>query len=272
MPKDDDSLFAPIEPSERLWVIGAINGQLDALNAVHRQLAERIRPGDRLIYTGNYFGDGERVADCIDQILLFRRAFLALSGVGLQDIVFLRGANEEMFSKLLQLHFAPNPSDVLDWMLKQGLGPSIRNYGGGVEEGRLIARQGAQSISKWTSALRSGLRARDGHTQLLNTLMHAAYVTDGSLIFVHKGLDVSKPLYTQGDVFWWGGQGFDEMTSAYHGAKRLIRGAGASPPGLTEGRYTLTVDGGCGRGTGMLIAVRLDGQGRVEESLAGENT
>ena len=170
MLKDDDSLFAPIEPSERLWVIGAVNGQLEALNAVHRQLAERIRPGDRLIYTGNYFGDGERVADCIDQILLFRRAFLALDGVDLQDIVFLRGANEEMLAKLLQLHFAPSPSDVLDWMLKHGLGATIRNYGGGIEEGRLIARQGAQSISKWTSALRANLRARDGHTQLLNNL------------------------------------------------------------------------------------------------------
>ena len=36
------------------------------------------------------------------------------------EIVFLRGAQEEMFSKLLQLQIAPNPVEIINWMLNMG--------------------------------------------------------------------------------------------------------------------------------------------------------
>ena len=38
------------------------------------------------------------------------------------DIVYLRGQQEEMWHRMLQIQFAPNPKEVLPWMLQQGVG------------------------------------------------------------------------------------------------------------------------------------------------------
>ena len=45
-----------------------------------------------------------------------------------KDIVFLRGAQEEMLSKLLQLHIAPNPTEILDWVFSHGVDQTIISY------------------------------------------------------------------------------------------------------------------------------------------------
>ena len=71
--------------------------------------------------------------ECIDELLLFRRAILARPDADCADIVFLRGAQEEMWQKLLQLQFAPNPVEVLQWMVAQGIEPTIRAYGASVK-------------------------------------------------------------------------------------------------------------------------------------------
>ena len=38
-----------------------------------------------------------------------------------EKIIFLRGAQEEMFLKLLQLQTAPNPIDIVKWMFDHGV-------------------------------------------------------------------------------------------------------------------------------------------------------
>ena len=88
------AVLAPIKPAERIWVVGAINGDHEALRAVHQKLAPRITPGDRLVYLGNYWGDGsgESVIATINELLLFRRYFIAIDGIDIADNVFLRGA------------------------------------------------------------------------------------------------------------------------------------------------------------------------------------
>ena len=45
-----------------------------------------------------------------------------------EDIVFLRGAQEEMFSKLLQLQIAPNPSEIIDWIFSHGVDQTLLSY------------------------------------------------------------------------------------------------------------------------------------------------
>lgn len=262
----EKQLFAAVPPSERIWAVGAVNGQAALLGALHQALWPRLRVGDRLIYLGNYFGDGDQVGRCIDELLLFRRAFIARDGVALDDIVFLRGAAEEMLSKLLQLHFAPNPAEVFDWIVAQGMGGSVRCYGGHVEEARLIMRQGARGISQWTGRLRDAMRARDGHNALMNVLHHAAYTTDERLLFVHAGIDPTRPLPTQSDSFWWAGGRFEAMARPYFGFRRVVRGAARQGDGVVEGTYTLSLDGGSGRGGG-LIAVCLDGDGRLVDRI-----
>lgn len=266
------AVLAPIKPAGRVWVVGAVNGDHGALSAVHQQLANRIGAGDRLVYLGNYWGDGDggNVIATINELLMFRRYFIALDGVDVGDIVFLRGAAEEMLSKLQQIQFAPNPGEVFDWMLTRGIAGTIRGYGFDPVHVQSIMRQGAQAISQWTSLFGDSLRRHAGHNALLADLKHAAYTTDGRLIFVHAGLDGSRPLTGQTDTFWWGGSMFESITDRYYDCARIVRGASAVQIGLQEREFTLSVDGGAGRG-GNLIAVALDGQGKIIERLESKS-
>ena len=73
----DDSAFAIIENARRIWAIGSIHGEADKLAALHERLFSRLAPGDRLIYLGNYLGYGPAIIETVDEILSFRRKFLA---------------------------------------------------------------------------------------------------------------------------------------------------------------------------------------------------
>ena len=75
-----------------------------------------------------------------------------------------------MLTKLLQLQFAPNPVEVMDWLLGHYMGPVIESYGTKPSVARAIAREGTLSISKWTSGLRRVINSHPGHAALLNGL------------------------------------------------------------------------------------------------------
>jgi len=60
-----------------------------------------------LLYLGNYLGGGDPVTT-IDRLLAFRTYLLAAPGMFTSDIVYLRGMQEEIWAKLLQIQFAPN--------------------------------------------------------------------------------------------------------------------------------------------------------------------
>jgi serine/threonine protein phosphatase 1 len=265
------AVLAPIKPAAKIWVVGAINGDHGALRAVHQKLAKRVGSGDRLVYLGNYWGDGapESIIAAINEILLFRRFFIAMDGVDIADIVFLRGASEEMLSKLQQIQFAPNPGEVFDWMLTRGIAGTVRAYGFDPAHVQSVMRQGAHAISQWTSMFGDALRRHPGHNAFLSDLKHAAYSTDGRLIFVHAGLDGTRPLTGQTDTFWWGGSMFEAITERYYDCARIVRGASLGQAGLQEREFTLSIDGGAGRG-GALIAVELDEQGKITDQITSE--
>ncbi|MCC9620663.1 hypothetical protein LPB41_03075 [Thalassospira sp. MA62] len=262
------AVLAPVKPADKIWVVGAINGDHAAISNIHRQLAERVSPGDRLVYLGNYWGDGtaEQVVATINEILVFRRFFIARECVDLADIVFLRGASEEMLSKLQQIQFAPNPAEVFDWMLTRGIAGIVRAYGFDPAQVQATMRQGAHAISQWTSQFGDALRRHPGHNALLSDLKHAAYTTDGQLIFVHAGLDASRPLTGQTDTFWWGGSMFESITDRYYDCARIVRGAANNKVGLQQREFSLSIDGGAGRG-GPLIAAALDSKGQIVTQL-----
>src|SRR5579862_6186361 len=131
-------------------------------------------------------------------MLDFRRRLLARPHGFACDAVYLRGAQEEMWQKLLQLQFAPNPSEVLDWMVREGIAATVAAYGGELRQGFAAARDGPRTITRWTSALRNAMNAAPGHTALFSRLHHAAVSHDNQLLFVHAGIDWSRPLATQG--------------------------------------------------------------------------
>jgi serine/threonine protein phosphatase 1 len=238
----------------RVWAVAAIHGEAQRVAVLHARLAPCLNAGDRLVYLGNYLGYGASPAATIDALLLFRRLFLARRNAFPGDIAFLRGSQEEMWQKLLELQFAPNPREVLPWMLEHGIDKTLASYGADAREGMAACREGVLALTRWTASLRSAIEARSGHRQLLSALRRAAFTDDGSLLFVHSGIDPRKPLDLQGDNFWWSERNILDLAAPFEGFARVIRGVDRQHQGLVEAAYAASIDGGCGFG-GPLLAV-----------------
>ncbi len=106
-----------------MWAIAAIHAEAQRLVRLHDLISERFREGDQVVYLGNYLGHGEAVRATLDELLDFRRRVLGRQRGFACNVVFLRGTQEEMWQKLLELQFAPNPGEVLTWMVKAGVWP-----------------------------------------------------------------------------------------------------------------------------------------------------
>lgn len=268
----DSQRFADLGRPRRVWAVAAIHADIDRLAAAHAELVLRFRVGDRLVYLGNLVGYGAAAATTLDALLTFRRRLLAAPGVRAEDVVYLRGRQEEMWRKLLQLHFAPNPAEVLDWMLGQGVGPTLAAYGGVPEHGFAACRGGAVALSRWTQGLRAAFYAHPGHESLFNALKRAAYVgapgdpdLSGGLLFVHAGVDLSAPFDRQNDSFWWGAPGFAGLDRPFCGFSRIVRGFDPQRGGAQVGDYAVTLDAGCGAG-GPLVCAAFTADGDLADS------
>ena len=259
----DNDIFARISTARRIWAIGAVHGEVEKLREIHRIVLSQFADGDRLVYLGNFMGRGPHVRATIEEMLRARRRLLARPGMFVEDIVFLRGSQEEMWQKVMQLQFAPNPREVLPWVINQGVGATIEAYGGNLEEGLRAVRDGAVSITRWTNALRATLRNAMGHGELMSSLRRAALTDDGLVLLVNAGIDITRPLTAQSDSFWWGGTDFASIDAPYGEVRRIVRGFDRASPGAVDTEFTLTLDGGCGRG-GRLLAGLLGGQGEVQ--------
>jgi serine/threonine protein phosphatase 1 len=264
----DGAILATLRGAGRIWAVGAILGDAHRLAALHRQVEREIKPGDQLVYLGGYLGVGPDVAATVNELLLFRRAFLAEPGVELRDVVFLRGAQEEMWQKLLQIQFASNPPQVLRWMIDHGIDATVRAYGGRSEDGLAAAEEGVLALTHWTSALRQAMRDRDGHNALLSSLKHAAFTDDERLLFVHAGIEPARPLAEQRDHFWWGAPAFETWTGRFEGFQRIVRGHALRGGGLVTEGPVITLDAGNGHG-GSVTAACLSPDGEILRLLTG---
>ena len=258
----DKTKFATLRNARRVWAVAAIHGEADRLARVHVELEQRFQPGDRLVYLGNQIGYGKQICATLDDLLVFRRALLARPGMMDCDIVYLRGAQEEMWSKLLQIHLAFDPVGVIEWMLERGVGATLAAYGGDAKSGLARARAGAVELARWSAELRAAMRAHPGHYMLMTALRRAAFTDDGALLFVHSGVDVGRPLAAQSDALWWGGGGFDDISEPFGGFEKIVRGFDRGDKGLKIAPLTATLDGGCGFG-GPLRAGCFDQTGRL---------
>ena len=240
--------------ARRVWVVPAIHGEAQRLARVHDLIGPKFADGDRLVYLGNYLGHGDEIAATVDELLDFRRRVLGRRHGFSCDVVYLRGAQEEMWQKLLQLQFAPNPGEVLAWMVRSGVEATVRVYGGDLRQGFAAARDGPRTITRWTTSLRAAMNAAEGHTTLFATLRHAAYTGEGGLLFVHAGIDPRRAVIAQGDAFWWGAADILDLERPYVGFRRVVRGFDRERRGLVERPFGVSIDGGAGRG-GSLKAV-----------------
>ena len=260
--------FAPLYGTRRVWAISAIHGEARRLMRVHDAISERFREGDRVVYLGNYLGYGEDILATVDELLDFRRRLMARRHGLACDLAVLRGAQEEMWHKLLQLQFAPNPGEVLDWLARAGVEATIRAYGGDLRRGFAAAREGARAITRWTGTLRAAMNAAPGHTMLFSALRHAAFTEDKGLLFVHAGIDPARPLTAQRDAFWWGGADLLELTAPFDGFGRVVCGSDRARRGLVERAFAAVLDGGAGRG-GPLLAACFTAEGGVVDRIEG---
>jgi serine/threonine protein phosphatase 1 len=260
-------IFAKLKHWRRIWAVASIHGEADRLDKILDRIGGQLRPGDKVVFLGNYLGYGPDVAGALDRLIAFRRHFLARPETFLGDIVFLRGWQEEMWHKLLELQFSIDPRGIFRWMLDHGMAATLAAYSADPRQGEAVLREGVMSITRWTSALRSAVDAHPGHRTFLTTLTHAAATEDGKLLFVHAGYDPGKPLEMQGDVLWWGGADILAREEPVPGFERVVRGFDRSHGGLKRGPHGLSIDGGAGLG-GKLMAVCFEQDGSLTESLS----
>jgi serine/threonine protein phosphatase 1 len=193
------------------------------------------------------------VRETIDHLLEFRRHLIARPGLFASDIAYLRGSQEEMWDKLQQLQFAPNPREVLEWMLAQGIGGTLAAYSITPADALGQARGGPMALARWTSGLRRTIQAEAGHAALASALRRAAYTDDGKLLFVHAGVDPERPLTAQDDALWWGQPGSFPPPAPFEGFVQVVRGFDRAHGGVQPAPFGTSIDAGCGFG-GRLVA------------------
>lgn len=264
-----DKRFMSLGRPNRVWSVSSIHGELQKLIKIHDVVAAEIRPGDRIVYHGNYTGYGEESAQCIDELLTFRRLILSKRGMIPRDIIYLRGAQEEIWQKLLQLQFAPNPLDVLIWMLGNGMAGTLQSYGLSPHDGVEACGKGVMALTKWTNTVRASMRRHSGHDIFHTQLLQAAYTDEEAeypILFVNSGLNARQPLSAQGDTFWWGGYEFESIEQAYRPFEKVVRGYDPAHRGVTMNCVTATIDGGAGFG-GPLICAGFERNGHLAAML-----
>jgi serine/threonine protein phosphatase 1 len=264
--RNSDGKFAKLGRARRIWAVASIDAAARRLAWLHDAISEKFEDGDRIVYLGNYVGCGDAVLATIDELLDFRRRGLGRRHGFACDVIFLRGAQEEMWQKLLQLQFAPNPGEVLQWMVAAGMEPTVRAYGGDLKQGFAACRDGPSTITRWTGALRSAMNAKSGHTALFSALRHAAFTEERALLFVHASIDPSRPLAAQGDAFWWGREDILDLAMPFEGFGRVVRGVGRGQRGVVERQFAVSLGDGSGN-AGPLAAACFAPDGAVLDTV-----
>ncbi len=218
------SNFVELEKSNKLWAIGSIHSNLKSFTSIKKYILNNFEITDKLIFLGNIIGLGNNSKETLNSVLDLRFNLMSKFKLKPNSIIFLRGAQEEMFSKVLQLQLAPNPTEILEWMFDHGVNETIKSYGFSEKEVKNIASSGTINISKWTSNLNKTLHNNPGHIQYFLNLKHAAYSNTKKILFVNRGVDITRPLSAQNDCFWWGFQNFSTLQKPYKTFLRIVRG------------------------------------------------
>lgn len=255
-------MLMTLNATQRIWAVPAVLGQAGALRALHDALQEQLRPGDCLVYLGNYMGYGRAVADTMDELLRFRAE---LNGI---QVAHLRGAQEEMWVKLLEIQWAMRPIETFQWMMAHGVEATLRDYGGDPAHAQSKFHAGVVVTTRWTTELRENFQEHPGHYEFLHGLASAAPTSDGKLLFVSAGIDPAKPLEKQNDAFWWNAAGFDAMAAPFEDFAFVIRGFDAAHKGFQTGPHSISIDAASSV-AGPLQATCFDLDGSIVTNLSG---
>ena len=257
--------FEVLSGANRIWMVSSIHGDLSRLVAIHDVINTHFQPGDRMVYLGNFMGFGAQIADVMDEMVAFRRHIMGRFTLFPHDIAYVRGAQEEMLERTLQLHFAKSPPAVLAWMLEHGLEGTLQAYGSSGQEAAKFARMSISEIANYTVGLRGAIRSMPGHYSLIMAIKRAAYDDGQNFLFTHAGVDPNLSLERQTDSFWWGHPSFLRLDLPFEGFKRVFAGWHPNHLGISELDHATFVDAGCGFG-GPLLTCCIDMNGDIVEA------
>tara|TARA_Y100001970_G_scaffold176384_1_gene214977 strand:- start:13421 stop:14233 length:813 start_codon:yes stop_codon:yes gene_type:complete len=219
-----ESNFIELSNTKRIWAIGSIHSNYESFKSIKKHILLNFKSKDKLVILGNVIGLGNKAKETLTSIIDLRFKLMANHNLDPKDVIFLRGAQEEMFLKLMQLQIAPNPQEIVEWMFEHGVDKTIESYGFSKDEAKNISSQGTLSISKWTIRINSVVTSFPGHQEYFYNLKHAAFTNTKKILFVNRGVDVSRPLSAQNDCFWWGYQNFSKINQPYGTYIRIVRG------------------------------------------------
>ncbi len=225
----NDNKFQEFKNINRIWAIGSLHSNIDSFQSIKNYILSNFSKNDKLIFLGNIIGFRNKSKEIISEVLKLRFLLMAKFCLKNEDIVFLRGAQEEMFSKLLQLQIAPNPIEIINWIFSHGVDQTVLSYNFEPDQFLTIASQGTIQINKLTSKLNKQISVNPGHKEFFSNLKHAAYSETKDVLFVNRGVDLSRPLSAQNDCFWWGYQNFSLIDQPYNTFKRIVRGYQSNP-------------------------------------------
>ena len=221
--------FIEIAKSKKIWAIGSIHSRDIAFESIKKYLLENFEENDALVFLGNIIGLGIESKETLSSVLELRNNLMSKFSLDPEKIIFLRGAQEEMFLKLLQLQISPNPTDIVKWMFEHGVDKTAESYGIYKDKIIDIANQGTLSISRLTKTLNDSINEKPGHKEYFINLKHAAFSNSKKILFVNRGVDISRPLSAQNDCFWWGYQNFSQINHPYTTFIKIVRGYASSP-------------------------------------------
>jgi len=216
--------FIELKNDTRIWAIGSIHSNLSSFNSLKNFILSNFKNGDKIVFLGNVIGLGLESRKTLSSVIEFRFKLMSKYLLNKEDVIFLRGAQEEMLSKVLQLQTAPNPYEIIEWMFDHGVDATIKSYGFEIDEIINISTSSTVNISKWTSKLNKSIQSNPGHKEYLLNLKHAAYSSTKKILFVNRGVDISRPLSAQSDCFWWGFHNFSQIENPYKSFIRIVRG------------------------------------------------
>ena len=171
----NNNKFQELKNTNRIWAIGSLHSSIDSFQSIKKYIFSNFKNGDKLIFLGNLIGYNNKSKEILTDVLSFRFNLMAKFNLDHEDIVFLRGAQEEMFSKLLQLQTAPNPIEIVDWIFSHGVDQTLLSYNFEPDQFRNIATQGTIQINKLTSSLNKKISETPGHKEFFSNLKHAAF-------------------------------------------------------------------------------------------------
>ena len=123
------SNFIDLKGANRIWAVGSVHSNFNSFKTIKEYIYKNFKKDDKLVFLGNVIGLGSNAKETLSSIIDLRFKIMSKFRLESDTVIFLRGAQEEMFHKLLQLQTAPNPIEIINWMFDHGVDKSLQSYG-----------------------------------------------------------------------------------------------------------------------------------------------